>query len=159
MELVEPNEPPRHTEFWDELALENKRDFRKQVARWALGFAGVFFFIWFALHWSGLVVRFSAARMVGDPAPSYDVAGHVIDARTGQPVRWAEVADDPAGPPPFFRAETDVNGSFRLMTMSLAHRIRVTANGYQAATRRIGVEWYHWWPKGSEKVELRLIPE
>ena len=71
-------------------------------------FAGVFFAFW----WSGSAIRFGASRVADTSQPTYRISGLVRDARTGQPIPWAAVEDDPAGQPPFFRTDADQHGNF-----------------------------------------------
>ncbi|MBI1786531.1 MAG: hypothetical protein HYR60_03130 [Acidobacteria bacterium] len=146
-------------EFWREQATDDRRDLRGLMIRYALSFVLVFAFVFVAFWWSGSAIHFGAARVTGDPAASYLVSGAVRDAATGEPVRWAEVADDPGGHPPFFRAQADQYGEFRLATLSLSHDIRVTANGYRMLTLRVGREWFAWWPTGSQRLDVRLVRE
>ena len=80
----------------------------------ALLFAGVFFAFW----WAGSAVRFSAARAADRTVPTWRISGTVRDAVTHQPIPWALVEDDPAGTPPFFRADADYGGAFELLTLA-----------------------------------------
>jgi hypothetical protein len=120
----------------------------------ALLFGGVFFAFW----WAGSAVRFSAERAADRNAPSWRVSGTVRDAVTHQPVSWALVEDDPAGPPPFFRADADYGGTFNLLTLALPHRIRVSAPGYHPALVNIGRAWFVWMPRGNEMKNIDLLP-
>ncbi len=120
----------------------------------ALLFAGVFFAFW----WAGSAVRFSAARAADRTTPTWRISGTVRDALTHQPVPWALVEDDPAGPAPFFRAEADYGGAFELVTLAEPHRIRVSAPGYHPESVSIGRAWFEWMPSGNEKKNIDLRP-
>lgn len=120
----------------------------------ALLFAGVFFAFW----WAGSAVRFSAARAADRTTPTWRISGTVRDALTHQPIPWALVEDDPAGTPPFFRAEADYSGAFELVTLAESHRIRVSAPGYHPQSVSIGRAWFAWMPRGNEKKNIDLRP-
>src|SRR4051794_12000024 len=81
------------------------------TAAFALLFAGVFFAFW----WSGSAIRFGAARAFDKAAPTWRLSGAVRNSTTGQPIPWATVEDDPAGQPPFFRADADYKGIYELL--------------------------------------------
>jgi hypothetical protein len=82
----------------------------------------------------------------------------VRDAVTHQPIPWALVEDDPAGQPPFFHADADYSGSFELVTLAEAHRVRVSALGYRPLFFDIGRAWFIWMPRGNEKKNIELLP-
>ncbi|MGH9723119.1 MAG: carboxypeptidase-like regulatory domain-containing protein [Bryobacteraceae bacterium] len=153
------DEPRGGPEFWTEQAAEDRKDLRGQVIRWLLGFVLLFGGVFYAFWWSGEAVDFGAARVTGSASATYKLSGRVRDRTSGEPVRWAEVVTDPSEQVPLFRAETDQNGRFELMTLPAPHSIRINANGYQPATIRIGREWFRWLPKGSESVEIRMVPQ
>jgi len=120
----------------------------------ALLFGGVFFAFW----WAGSAVRFSAARAGDRSLPTWRVSGTVRDALTHQPIPWALVEDDPAGPPPFFRTDAGYGGDFELVTLAEPHRIRVSAPGYHSVLVDIGRAWFVWMPRGNEKKNIDLLP-
>jgi hypothetical protein len=120
----------------------------------ALLFGGVFFAFW----WAGSAVRFSAARAGDRSLPTWRVSGTVRDALTHQPIPWALVEDDPAGPPPFFRTDAGYGGDFLLITLAEPHRIRVSAPGYHPVSVDIGRPWFVWMPRGNEKKNIDLLP-
>jgi hypothetical protein len=117
-------------------------------------FAGVFV----AFRWSGAALRFGSLRVSGQATPTWQVTGVVTDGRTGLPVPWARVEDDPAGRPPFYVAEADQAGRFRLLTFAEPHRIRVSAPNYVTTLVEVGRVWFLWMPRGEERRELKLEP-
>ena len=127
--------------------------------RWAIGFALLFGVVFLAFWWSGSAVRFGAARVTATNAPSYRVFGAVRDARSGDPIAWAVIEDDPAGAPPLFRTEADQNGSYSLLTIAEPHRLRISAPGHRTQEVRVGKPWFVWWPRGEERRDLRMDPE
>ena len=86
---------------------------------------------------------------------------HRSSSRCGDPcsVAWAAVADDPAGQPPFFRADAGLNGSFELLTLAEPDGLRVTAPGYRPALVKVGRPWFAWRPFGDEHVDVELVRE
>jgi hypothetical protein len=103
-------------------------------------------------------VRFGAARAGDRSAPTWRVWGTVRDAVTHQPIPWTLVEDDPAGQPPFFRADADYSGVFELVTLAEPHRVRVSAQGYRPLFLDIGRAWFLWMPRGDEKKNIELLP-
>lgn len=146
-------------EFWEEQAVEDQRDLRKQVVRWCFLFVLLIAFLGFAAWWASSAVHFGASRVERSTGPSYHVAGTVHDAASGAPVPWAEITDDPAGRPPLFHASADRLGAFELLTIAEPHNIVISALGYRAANLRVGRAWYLWMPKGSEAVVVKLTRE
>ena len=126
------------------------------IVRCAIGFCLLFGFVFLAFWWSGSAVRFSAGRMTAGNAPTYRIWGVVRDARSGGPIPWAVVEDDPSGDPPFFKTDADQNGNYSLLTLAEPHRVRISAAGHRAVELRIGRPWFVWWPRGEEKHEVRL---
>ena len=143
-------------EFWEEQAVEDQRDLRKQVVRWSFLLVLLIAFLGFAAWWASSAIHFSASRVERSTGPSYHVAGIVRDAATGMPVPWAEIADDPAGRAPLFHASADRLGAFELLTIAEPHNVVVSALGYRAANLRVGRAWYLWMPRGSEQVVIKL---
>ena len=66
--------------------------------------------------------------------------------------------DDPAGQPPFFRADAGLRGDYELATLAEPHRIRVSAPGYRPLILEIGRAWFIWIPRGKEKKNIELMP-
>ena len=130
----------------------------RAVLRLAIVFALLFGVVFFAFWWAGSAVRFSAARAGDRTSPTWRVSGTVRDAITHQPVPWALVEDDPAGPPPLFRTDTGYGGDFELLTLAEPHRIRVSAPGYHTSVVNIGRAWFVWMPRGNEKKNIDLLP-
>jgi hypothetical protein len=91
--------------------------------------------------------------------PTYRIWGSVRDAKSGEPIPWVAVEDDPAGDPPYFRTEADQDGAYSLLTLAEPHNVRISANGYRVSTLHIGKPWFIWWPRGEERHEIRLNPE
>ena len=151
--------PERPASFLDEQASAERVEARRQVLRWALGFGLLFAGVFLAFWWSGAALRFSASRIANTATPSYKVWGIVSDARTGRPIPWARVADDPRGRPPFFQTDADQRGSFTLLTLAEPHWVRVTANGYRPAGVQVGRHWFVWWPRGQERRDVELHSE
>ena len=56
------HEPPH--EFWREQAADDRRDLRKLIVRWALGFTFIFAWVYLVVWWSGAAVRFEAKMML-----------------------------------------------------------------------------------------------
>ncbi len=142
-----------------EEAVELREIFVRTALRLTAGFALLFGGVFFAFWWSGSAIRFGAARAFDQAAPTWRVSGVVRNSVTRQPIPWATVEDDPAGQPPFFRADADVTGAYELTTLAEPHRVRVTAPGYQTVTVEIGRNWFLWMPKGVEKKNIELPPQ
>jgi hypothetical protein len=140
---------------WAEKLAEARGSVLAYAVCFGLLFCGVMLLFW----WSRTTVDFSAARVMQSNVATYAVTGVVRDARSGEPVPWARIQDDGSGTPPFFNAESSLDGSYTLLTVPLIHHIRVSAQGYRTATLRVGRSWYEWWPRGSEHVDVRLMPE
>ena len=104
--------------------LEPGGTWTRPVLRLAIVFALLFGCVFFAFWWAGSAVRFSAARAGDRSLPTWRISGTVRDAVTHQPIPWALVEDDPAGQPPFFRADAGYRGVFELVTLAEPHRIR-----------------------------------
>ena len=149
-------------EFRPEDESEEANDTRELFARTALRMAAVFALlfggVFFAFWWSGSAIRFGAARAANTAAPTWRISGVVRDGMTGKPVPWATVEDDPAGRPPFFRAEADYTGAFDLVTFPEPHRIVVSSPGYTSTLLGVGRSWFLWMPKGGEKVIISIAP-
>jgi hypothetical protein len=127
----------------------------RMTAAFALLFGGVFFAFW----WSGSAIRFGAARAADHAVATWKVSGTVRNSLTGQPVPWASVEDDPAGQPPFFRADADHSGAYELLTFAEPHRIRVSSPGYRTAFVEVGRAWFLWMPRGGENKVIELSPQ
>jgi hypothetical protein len=124
------------------------------TAAFALLFGGVFFAFW----WSGSAIRFGAARTADRAVATWTVSGTVRNSVTHQPIPWASVEDDPAGHPPFFRADADQSGTYELLTFAEPHRIRISSPGYRPASAEVGRAWFLWMPRGKEMKDLELFP-
>jgi hypothetical protein len=149
----------RPLSFQDEESAAVRRELRGHLLQWTLAFALLFAGVFFCFWWSGSAIRFSASRVAERSLPTWKVTGTVRDAATHQAVPWAAVEDDPAGQPPFYRADADQNGAFELLTLAEPHRLRVTANGYRQQTVQVGRQWFYWWPRGAEVKNINLAPE
>ena len=145
--------------FLQEEIDEERGESRRLLIRWVAAFVLLFGFVFLAFWWSGSAIRFGAARLTAANAPTYRVWGTVRDARSRQPIPWAVVEDDPAGSPPFFRADADVNGAYSLLTLAESHRIRISAAGHRPVEISIGRPWFVWWPRGTERHDVNLSPE
>lgn len=121
-------------------------------------FALLFGCVFLAFWWAGSAVRFGAARAADRSSPTWRVFGTVSDATTHQPIPWAVVEDDPAGQPPFFRADANYKGVFNLVTLAEPHRIRASAPGYGTVFLSIGRAWFVWMPQGKEGKNIGLFP-
>jgi hypothetical protein len=130
----------------------------RSAVRLAAVFILLFGCVFFAFWWAGSAVRFSAARAGDRSFPTWRVSGTVRDAVTHQPIPWAVVEDDPAGSPPFFRADADFHGAFELVTIAERHRIRVSAPGFHPLVLDIGPAWFVWMPQGKEHKNIELLP-
>ena len=140
--------------------IESERvESRRLLIRWCVAFALLFGLVFLAFWWSGSAIRFGAARVTATTAPTFRVWGTVRDAQSGKPIPWAAIEDDPAGNPPFYRADADAAGSYSLLTLAEPHQVRISAVGYRTSVERIGRPWFVWWPRGSERHDVRLTPE
>lgn len=138
---------------------DSRRTFRRQAIGLTLAFGVLFAGVYLAFWWSGAAVRFGALRVTDRAAPAWHVSGEVRDAVTRKPVPWARVEDDPSGQPPFFRTDADQFGSFDLLTLPEAHRVRVSAPGYRSTTVPVSRAWFLWWPRGKEYQHIDLFPD
>jgi len=141
---------------WDDPEPEHlwRRTFLRLAIVFAILFSGVMFVFW----WAGSAVKYSAARAAGLAVPTWIISGVVLDRVTGQPISWAQVEDDPAGHPPFFRTDADVRGKFSLSTLAESHRVRCSAPGYYPKVVQIGRAWFIWLPRGEERLRIELWP-
>jgi hypothetical protein len=130
----------------------------RHLARLAVVFVLLFAGVYAAFRWSGAAVNFGSLRVSGRASPSWQVKGVVKDRRTGLPIPWARVEDDPAGRPPFFSADADREGRYLLLTLAEPHRLRVSAPNYVTTLVEIGRIWFLWTPRGEERRELLLEP-
>jgi hypothetical protein len=146
-------------EFWRDEKSEGRSLISKQLLRYGIVFALVFAGVLFAFWWSGSALKFSASRVDGNTAARYAVSGVVIDARSGGPVPWAVVRDDPSGRPPLHATMAGVDGAFKLLTVAEPHYIEVAALGYKPARLKVGKTWYMWMPAGAERLDVKLEPE
>jgi len=141
-----------------EEAVELRAIFTRTAVRLTAAFALLFGGVFFAFWWSGSAIRFGAARAADRADPTWEISGTVRNSLTGLPVAWASVEDDPAGRPPFFRADADHTGAFELVTFAEPHRIRVSSPGYRPAVVEVGRAWFLWMPKGREEVNIEIAP-
>jgi hypothetical protein len=146
------------TNDWEEERESAGERWSRAVLRLAVIFGLLFGFVFFAFWWAGAAVSFTAARAADRSVPTWIVSGGVSDAVTNQPIPWALIEDDPAGQPPFFRADADIRGIFALSTLAEPHRIRVSAPGYSSQVFLIGRAWFIWMPRGKESRNIRLSP-
>ena len=153
----DPSDRPRS--FLDEELAQERFEARGLLIRWIVGFCLLFAVVFLAFWWSGSAVRFGSARVTASNAPTYRIWGTVRDARSGEPIPWAVIEDDPAGNPPFFKADADQNGVYSLLTLAEPHRLRISAAGHRTADLRVGRAWFVWWPSGEERHEIRLDPD
>ena len=145
--------------FLDEERQEDRVSLHRTLARWILAFIVIFCFAAMAFWWSGSALRYSAARVQSRSKPTYQVSGTVTDARTHQPVPWAEISTDFQFGGAFFSTSTDQNGRYSIDTLAEPHDLVVKANGYQSARIPIGKQWFSWTPRGSERKDTELVPE
>ncbi len=145
--------------FLAEEEAEARRLLPGQILRWTVAFGLLFTFVFFFFWWSGSAIQFGAARVAERPVATWKVVGTVRSGSTGEAVPWATIRDSPAGRPPFFQTNSDPEGHFELLTLAEPHRVLVEANGYRAKAVSVGRQWFIWWPKGQEDIEIRLIPE
>lgn len=121
-----------------------------------LGLVVVFLFVMWR---SSSAVDFAITRIHETTPPRYRIVGIVKNAKTGQPVSWPTVYDDPKGRPPHYKGEPKSDGTFELNTVAEPHNVIVTALGFRPATFRVGKTWYLWLPSGEERVVVMLPPE
>lgn len=152
-------DPIEASEFWKEQQAEDRFDMRRQLLRWGLTFAILFGGATLIFWWSGAAIHFGASRVAGETIPTYEISGLVTDAVTGNAIPWPEVEDEPSGRGPFFTAESQPTGNFRLLTLAEPHQVRITANGYQPHLAQVGNPWFFWWPNGSSQLDVRLSPQ
>ncbi len=152
-------EPAGQPEFWREEAVAGRRELRRQAVRWGLVFALLVATLFFALWWSASAVHFGATRVEHTTPFQWKVSGTVRDAKTGAPVPWANVRDDPAGRPPLNSTMANHRGVFELLTVAEPHDVLVSALGYRTGRLRVGRPWYLWMPRGAEQVTVELEPE
>jgi hypothetical protein len=142
--------------FLDEERQEDRLSMHRTMARWILAFIAIFCFAAMAFWWSGSAVRYSAARVQNRSNPTYQVTGVVTDARTHQPIPWAEISTDFQFGGAFFSTTTDQNGQYSLNTLAEPHGLIVKANGYVSTRLQVGKQWFSWTPKGSERRDAEL---
>lgn len=142
---------------WQDLP-ESPGSWTRVALRLAVVFCLLFGGVFFAFWWAGSAVSFSAARAGDRTAPTWRISGTVRDAVTRQPIPWATVEDDPAGQPPFFRADAGLRGDFEFDTLAEPHRLRISAPGYHPSTVDIGRAWFVWMPRGHENRDIQLVP-
>lgn len=145
--------------FLDEERAAERSEWRRLLIRWTLSFGLLFVAVFMAFWWSGSAVRFGASRVTGATTPTYRIWGVVVNSRTGEPVPWARLSDDPSGNPPFFNSEAGQDGSFSLLTLAEPHKVQISAIGYKSKTLSVGRHWFVWWPRGSERRRIELMPE
>jgi hypothetical protein len=145
--------------FLDEERQEDRLSMHRTLARWILAFIGIFCFATMAVWWSGSAVKYSAARVQNRSNPTYQVTGVVTDAKTHQPIPWAEISTDFQFGGAFFSTTTDQNGQYSLNTLAEPHGLIVKANGYVSARLQVGKQWFSWTPKGSERHDAELLAE
>jgi hypothetical protein len=137
-------------------------ELRVLATRYLLRVTAIFlllvFAVFLALKWSGAAVRYGSQRVSGQLAPAWKVNGLVLDAVTREPIPWAHIEDDPAGPPPLFFADADHRGAFELLTLSERHKIRISAPNYVTSYPDIGRIWFLWLPRGAESRQFLLNP-
>lgn len=146
-------------EFWEEEPEDEKRLFRKHALRLSLIFFAFCALVVFAFWWAGSAVKFVASRVTATTRPTYKVSGQVTDARTGAPIPWVNVYDDPSGHPPHFASTGGADGRYELMTIAEPHTIVFAALGYRPQKISVGKVWYRWLPFGAEIVNVRLEPD
>ena len=146
-------------EFWEEEEFNEKREMGRFITKWGLVFAGIIAFVAFVLWWAGSALSYSASRVGEAGKPEYKVKGIVTDARSGAPVPWAKVHDDPEKRPPRFETTADFYGKFELMTLPEQHDIIIAAYGHKPKRVAIGKTWYLWMPSGEEELVIVLDPE
>jgi hypothetical protein len=145
--------------FLDEERQEDRLSMHRTMARWILAFIAIFCFAAMAFWWSGSAVRYSAARVQNRSNPTYQVTGVVTDARTHQPIPWAEISTDFQFGGAFFSTTTDQNGLYSLNTLAEPHGLIVKANGYVSTRLQVGKQWFSWTPHGSERRDAELTAD
>jgi hypothetical protein len=146
-------------EFWEEESRDDRRLWLSQIPKWALVFAALFAFVFFAFWWAGSAIHFGASRVTASTEATWTVSGTVKSAVSGAAVPWAEVEDDPSGPPPLHKTTADPRGSFALTTISEPHWVSVHAPGFRPINIKVGRVWYLWMPRGQENLDVSLRPE
>ena len=144
--------------FLAEARADDRVAFHRTVVKWILGFVAVFFLAWMIIWWSGSTVQYSAARVENRSKPTYRISGTITDARTHQPVPWAEISTDFQFGGAFFSTTTDVNGLYSLNTLAEPHDLVIKANGYLQGRIHVGKQWFAWMPHGTEKSDAELTP-
>jgi hypothetical protein len=153
---IEPEIAFETQNFLDEERQEDRVSLHRSLVRWGLAFLTIFCFAGMAFWWSGSAVKYSAARVQNRSKPTYQVTGVVTDARTRQPIPWAEISTDFQFGGAFFSTTTDQNGQYSLNTLAEPHDLIVKANGYQSARVPVGRQWFSWTPRGSERRDAEL---
>jgi hypothetical protein len=146
-------------EFWQEEAERERGEMRRIVLRWLLVMFVFLAVLGFALWWSSSAVHFGASRVKQTTSATYRVFGTVRDSETGQPVPWAEVADEQSGRGPYFQTTAGLYGVYELVTLAEPHQVLIRAYGYKTAVRRVGKAWYLWMPSGQQQLDVALEPE
>jgi hypothetical protein len=146
-------------EFWQVEPEDGRKAFAKQVLRWTVVFLALVGGVLFAFWWSGSAIQFGASRVTETTPATYSLVGVVLDSKTGAPIPWVNVRDDPSGRPPLHEALGGMDGTFRLDTIAEPHSVVFSALGYREKRVKIGRIWYIWMPSGQERVEIRLDPE
>lgn len=145
--------------FLDEERQEDRHALHRSVVRWAIAFSVIFALAAMAFWWSGSAIRYSTARVQKRSNPTYHISGVVSDARTHQPIPWAEIATDFQFGGAFFSATADQNGQYSINTLAEPHDLVIRANGYVTGRLHIGKQWFSWMPNGTEKRDVELSPE
>jgi hypothetical protein len=112
----------------------------------------------FLLWRSQAAIEFASAHIQGNAEAKYRVSGVVRNAVNGKPVPWPVIHDEFDGKV-YFQGSGKFDGSFEFTTITAPHAVRVTAFGFRHGTVRVGKPWFTWLPAGSEKVDVRLMPE
>ena len=146
-------------EFWEEEEFNERREMKQFLAKWGFIFAGIIGFLVFVLWWASSALSYSASRVGETGKPEYKVTGVITDARSGAPVSWAKVQDDPQKRPPRFETTADFNGKFELMTLPEPHDLIIAAYGHKPKRVAIGKGWFLWMPSGEEELEIVMDPE
>jgi hypothetical protein len=121
----------------------------------AVSFGLVYGMIW----WSSSALRSSNDRLAGKAVAGWQVTGTVRNSLNRLPIPWAHIEDDPRGLPPLHAADADLNGSYVFDTTPDKHNVIVSAPGYRPTRTQVGRPWYLWLPRGSETLNVVLIPE
>jgi hypothetical protein len=152
-------DPLQGADFWAEQKAEDRFEMRRHLMKWTLTFVLLFAGVALAFWWSGSAIHFGASRVSGETVPTYQITGLVTDAVTGQAVPWPEIEDEDSGRGPFFKAESQPTGRFRLLTLAEPHQVRISANGYRPKLAKVGTPWFLWWPKDEIVLNIALVPE